>query len=89
MMRSYRNILCTRYGVTLVCGFAHIYGYPVAILANNGMLFSESAIKATHFIQLACQRGTPLIFLQNISGFIIGTSYEQSGITKDGAKMVK
>ncbi|CAD7926822.1 unnamed protein product [Amoebophrya sp. A25] len=77
-----------RYGATLVCGFAHIHGYPVAILANNGMLFSESAIKATHFIQIAGQRGLPLLFLQNISGFIIGTQYEQQGITKDGAKMV-
>lgn len=77
-----------KYGMTMVCGFAHIEGYPVGILANNGMLFSESAIKATHFIQICGKRGTPLIFLHNITGFIIGTSFEQGGITKDGAKMV-
>ncbi len=76
------------YGTTLVCGFAHIWGYPVAILANNGVLFSESALKATHFIELACQRGVPLIFLQNISGFMVGGRYEAGGIAKDGAKMV-
>jgi 3-methylcrotonyl-CoA carboxylase beta subunit len=76
------------YGTTLVCGFAHIWGYPVAILANNGVLFSESALKATHFIELACQRGIPLIFLQNISGFMVGGRYEAGGIAKDGAKMV-
>ncbi len=76
------------YGATLVCGFAHIWGYPVAILANNGVLFSESALKAAHFIELACQRGTPLIFLQNISGFMVGGRYEAGGIAKDGAKMV-
>jgi len=77
-----------RYGPTMICGFAHIEGYPVGILGNNGMLFSESAIKATHFIQLCGKRGTPLVFLHNITGFIIGTSYEQGGITKDGAKMI-
>ncbi|HXQ17715.1 MAG TPA: carboxyl transferase domain-containing protein [Caulobacteraceae bacterium] len=76
------------YGATLVCGFAHIWGYPVAILANNGVLFSESALKAAHFIELACQRGVPLIFLQNISGFMVGGRYEAGGIAKDGAKMV-
>ena len=76
------------YGTTLVCGFARIWGYPVAILANNGVLFSESALKATHFIELACQRGIPLIFLQNISGFMVGGRYEAGGIAKDGAKMV-
>ena len=76
------------YGTTLVCGFAHIWGYPVAILANNGVLFSESALKATHFIELACQRSIPLIFLQNISGFMVGGKYEAGGIAKDGAKMV-
>ncbi|HEX6006621.1 MAG TPA: carboxyl transferase domain-containing protein [Burkholderiales bacterium] len=77
-----------RYGTTLVCGFARIDGYPVGILANNGILFSESALKATHFIQLCCQRGTPLVFLQNISGFMVGSKYEAGGIAKDGAKLV-
>jgi 3-methylcrotonyl-CoA carboxylase beta subunit len=77
-----------RYGTTLVTGFAHIHGIPVAILANQGVLFSESALKATHFIELASQRGVPLIFLQNISGFIVGKQYEHGGIAKDGAKMV-
>mmetsp|Transcript_58956 Transcript_58956/g.104771 ORF Transcript_58956/g.104771 Transcript_58956/m.104771 type:complete len:1172 (+) Transcript_58956:46-3561(+) len=77
-----------KYGVTIVCGFAHIEGYPVGILANNGMLFSEAAIKATHFVQTCGKRGTPLVFLHNITGFIIGTAFEQGGITKDGAKMV-
>ena len=76
------------YGETLVCGFARISGYPVAILANNGILFSESALKAAHFIQLADRRGTPLVFLQNISGFMVGQKYEHEGIAKDGAKMV-
>lgn len=76
------------YGTTLVCGFAHIFGYPVGILANNGILFSESALKGTHFIQLCCQRGIPLLFLQNISGFMVGRKYEKRGIAKDGAKMV-
>jgi len=77
-----------RYGATIVCGFAHVDGYPVGILGNNGMLFSESAIKATHFIQICGQRGIPLVFLHNITGFIIGTEYERGGITKDGAKMI-
>jgi 3-methylcrotonyl-CoA carboxylase beta subunit len=76
------------YGTTLVCGFARIWGYPVAILANNGVLFSESALKGAHFIELACQRGVPLIFLQNISGFMVGGKYEAGGIAKDGAKLV-
>ena len=76
------------YGQTLVCGFAHIWGYPVAILANNGILFSESALKAAHFIELAAQRGIPLVFLQNIAGFMVGKKYEAGGIAKDGAKMV-
>ena len=76
------------YGVTLVCGFAKIWGMPVAILANNGILFSESALKGTHFIELACQRRIPLLFLQNISGFMVGGKYEAGGIAKDGAKMV-
>ena len=77
-----------RYGTTLVTGFAHLHGIPVGILANNGVLFSESALKATHFIELAAQRGVPLLFLQNISGFIVGKRYEHGGIAKDGAKMV-
>jgi len=77
-----------RYGTTLVTGFAHLHGYPVGILANQGVLFSESALKGTHFIELACARGVPLLFLQNITGFIVGKRYEQGGIAKDGAKMV-
>jgi acetyl-CoA carboxylase carboxyltransferase component len=76
------------YGSTLVCGFARIMGYPVGILANNGVLFSESALKGTHFIQLCCQRKVPLVFLQNITGFMVGRKYEAGGIAKDGAKMV-
>ncbi|MGE4430604.1 MAG: carboxyl transferase domain-containing protein [Sphingobium sp.] len=76
------------YGTTLVCGFAHIWGMPVAILANNGVLFSESAVKGAHFIELACQRGIPLLFLQNISGFMVGGKYEAEGIAKHGAKLV-
>jgi 3-methylcrotonyl-CoA carboxylase beta subunit len=76
------------YGTSLVCGFAHIWGIPVAILANNGVLFSESALKGTHFIELACQRRIPLLFLQNISGFMVGGKYEAGGIAKDGAKLV-
>jgi 3-methylcrotonyl-CoA carboxylase beta subunit len=76
------------YGSTLVCGFAHIWGMPVAILANNGVLFSESAVKGAHFIELACQRRTPLLFLQNISGFMVGGKYESEGIAKHGAKLV-
>jgi len=76
------------YGETIVCGFARIMGYPVGILGNNGILFSESALKATHFIDLCDHRGLPLIFLQNISGFMVGMDYEHGGIAKDGAKMV-
>ena len=76
------------YGTTLVCGFARLMGYPVGIIANNGILFSESALKATHFIELCGQRQTPLIFLQNITGFMVGRQYESGGIAKDGAKMV-
>jgi len=76
------------YGSTLVCGFAHIWGIPVAILANNGVLFSESALKGAHFIEVACQRRTPLLFLQNISGFMVGGKYEAEGIAKHGAKLV-
>jgi 3-methylcrotonyl-CoA carboxylase beta subunit len=76
------------YGPTLVCGFAHLYGYPVGIIANNGILFSESAQKGAHFIQLCSRRGIPLVFLQNIPGFMVGKKYEHGGIAKDGAKMV-
>ena len=76
------------YGATLVCGFAHLFGYPVGIVANNGILFSESALKGAHFIQLCAQRGIPLVFLQNITGFMVGKKYEAGGIAKDGAKMV-
>ena len=76
------------YGTTLVTGFARIHGYPVAVLANNGILFSESSLKAAHFIELACQRGIPLVFLQNITGYMVGRKYEAGGIAKDGAKMV-
>lgn len=76
------------YGTTLVTGFAHILGYPVGIIANNGILFSDSSLKGTHFIQLCDYRGLPIIFLQNISGFMVGKKYEQGGIAKDGAKMV-
>ncbi|HLF32234.1 MAG TPA: carboxyl transferase domain-containing protein [Xanthomonadales bacterium] len=77
-----------RYGKTMICGFAHLEGCPVGIVANNGILFSESALKATHFIELCNQRNIPLIFLQNITGFMVGKQYENSGIAKDGAKMV-
>lgn len=76
------------YGNTLVCGFAHLMGYPVGIVANNGILYSESALKAAHFIELCCQRNVPLVFLQNIAGFMVGRKYESGGIAKDGAKMV-
>ncbi len=77
-----------RYGTTLVCGFSHLHGYPVGIIANQGILFSESAQKGTHFIELVCQRKIPLIFLQNISGFMVGRKYENEGIARHGAKMV-
>ncbi len=77
-----------RYGETLVCGFSRLFGMPVGIIANNGVLFSESALKATHFIELCCERRTPLIFLQNITGFMVGRQYEAGGIARDGAKMV-
>ncbi|MFC5301912.1 carboxyl transferase domain-containing protein [Azospira restricta] len=77
-----------RYGTTLVCGFARIWGYPVGIVANNGILFSESALKGAHFIELCAQRGIPLVFLQNITGFMVGRKYENGGIARDGAKMV-
>ena len=76
------------YGTTLVTGFARIWGYPVGIIANNGILFSESALKGAHFIELCCQRGIPLVFLQNIAGFMVGRKYEAGGIARDGAKMV-
>ncbi len=76
------------FGTTLVCGFAYIHGYPVGVIANNGILFSDSALKGTHFIELCSQRGIPLLFLQNIAGFMVGKKYEQEGIAKHGAKMV-
>jgi 3-methylcrotonyl-CoA carboxylase beta subunit len=77
-----------RFGATLVCGFAHIEGMPVGIIANNGILFSESALKGAHFIELCCQRKVPLVFLQNITGFMVGRKYESEGIARNGAKMV-
>jgi 3-methylcrotonyl-CoA carboxylase beta subunit len=77
-----------RFGSTLVCGFANIEGMPVGIIANNGILFSESALKGAHFIELCCQRKTPLVFLQNITGFMVGRKYENEGIARNGAKMV-
>src|SRR5205823_23738 len=76
------------YGETLVCGFARIEGYPVGILANNGVLFGESAAKGAHFVELACKRRVPLVFLQNITGFMVGKEYEAGGIARDGAKLV-
>ena len=76
------------YGTTLVTGFARIWGHPIGIVANNGILFSESALKGTHFIELCSQRAIPLLFLQNITGFMVGKKYEAAGIAKDGAKMV-
>lgn len=76
------------YGTTLVCGFAHLYGYPIGIIANNGILFGESALKGAHFIELCTQRNIPLVFLQNITGFMVGSKYEAAGIAKHGAKMV-
>ena len=76
------------YAETLVCGFARIWGHPVGIVANNGILFSESALKGAHFIELCNQRGIPLVFLQNITGFMVGKEYENSGIARDGAKLV-
>src|SRR4051812_41156989 len=76
------------YGTTLICGFAHLYGYPIGIIANNGILFSESSLKGAHFIELCSQRNIPLIFLQNITGFMVGRKYESGGIAKDGAKLV-
>ena len=77
-----------RYGETLVCGFSRVMGHPVGILANNGVLFSESALKGAHFVELCCSRGVPLVFLQNITGFMVGREYENGGIAKDGAKLV-
>ncbi|POC80563.1 methylcrotonoyl-CoA carboxylase, partial [Vibrio vulnificus] len=76
------------YGATLITGFAHIHGHPVGIIANDGVLFSESALKGAHFIELCDQRGIPLLFLQNINGFMVGRDYEAGGIAKNGAKMV-
>ncbi|HRD92827.1 carboxyl transferase domain-containing protein [Accumulibacter sp.] len=77
-----------RYGTTIVCGFARVWGYPIGVVANNGILFSESSLKAAHFIELCTQRGIPLLFLQNITGFMVGRKYENGGIARDGAKMV-
>lgn len=77
-----------QYGKTLVCGFAHMYGIPIGIIANNGILFSEAAVKGTHFIELCCQRKIPLVFLQNITGFMVGSKFEAEGIAKHGAKLV-
>jgi 3-methylcrotonyl-CoA carboxylase beta subunit len=77
-----------RYATTIVCGFARLWGYPVGIVANNGILFSESSLKAAHFVELCAQRGIPLVFLQNITGFMVGKKYENGGIARDGAKMV-
>jgi acetyl-CoA carboxylase carboxyltransferase component len=77
-----------RYGTTLVCGFAHLHGQPIGIVANNGILFSESSLKGAHFVQLCGQRQVPLVFLQNITGFMVGRDYEAGGIAKDGAKLV-
>lgn len=77
-----------QYGKTMVCGFAYLHGMPIGIVANNGILFSESALKATHFIELCCQRGIPLVFLQNITGFMVGSKHEAEGIAKNGAKLV-
>ena len=82
------NEFKARYGTTLVCAFAHIHGHPIGIVANNGILFSESALKGTHFIELCSQRNIPLLFLQNITGFMVGRQYENQGIARDGAKMV-
>jgi len=76
------------YGTTLICGFANIHGFPIGILANNGVLFSDSSLKATHFIELCEQRRIPLLFLQNVTGFMVGKAAESGGIAKDGAKMV-
>jgi 3-methylcrotonyl-CoA carboxylase beta subunit len=76
------------YGTTIVTGFAHIEGLPVGVIANNGILYSESALKAAHFVELCCKRRIPLLFLQNIAGFIVGRDYEAGGIAKDGAKLV-
>ncbi|HPU81126.1 carboxyl transferase domain-containing protein, partial [Accumulibacter sp.] len=77
-----------RYGTTIICGFARLWGYPLGVVANNGILFSESSLKAAHFIELCAQRGIPLLFLQNITGFMVGRKYENGGIARDGAKMV-
>src|SRR5207237_4460161 len=76
------------YGTTLVTGFARIHGYPVGLVANNGILFSESSLKGAHFVELCCARKIPLVFLQNITGFMVGRAYENKGLARDGAKMV-
>jgi acetyl-CoA carboxylase carboxyltransferase component len=77
-----------RYGTTLICGFARIHGHKVGVIANDGILFSESALKGAHFIELCCQRGIPLVFIQNITGFMVGRKYENEGIARNGAKLV-
>src|SRR5690606_24877503 len=86
--RSGQDEVKARYGKTLVTGVAHLHGYPVGTIANNGILSGESALKGAHFIELCNQRGIPLVFLQNITGFMVGRKYENAGIAKDGAKMV-
>lgn len=86
--RSFLDEFKSRYGPTLVCGFAHVMGIPVGIIANNGVLFSEAAVKGAHFVELCSQRNIPLVFLQNITGFMVGRRYETGGIAKDGAKLV-
>jgi 3-methylcrotonyl-CoA carboxylase beta subunit len=86
--RSELDEFKARYGTTIVCAFAELWGQPVGILANNGVLFSESALKATHFIELCNRRGVPLLFLQNVAGFMVGKDAERRGIAKDGAKLV-
>ena len=86
--KSYLTKSSSRYGDTLVCGFGRLYGSPVGVIGNNGVLFAESALKGTHFIELCCQRNIPLLFLQNITGFMVGKEAEAGGIAKHGAKLV-
>ena len=85
---QFDNHTNSRYGDTLVCGFGRLYGSPVGVIGNNGVLFAESALKGTHFIELCCQRNIPLLFLQNITGFMVGKEAEAGGIAKHGAKLV-
>ena len=86
--KTYLTKQFSRYGDTLVCGFGRLYGSPVGVIGNNGVLFAESALKGTHFIELCCQRNIPLLFLQNITGFMVGKEAEAGGIAKHGAKLV-